>query len=197
MEIEPTVFYLVRHGEAENNVLHILNSYSEADRYALTEKGRGQATKVATNDLSEDTVDIIFSSPIRRTRETAEIIARATGAKVIFDERLRETDFGIYSGRPTSALWGKYPDPLMRLDGNEEEHLEGFGAMRDRLESFLKDVLAKYAGKTIVIVSHGDPLEQVHGILLGDSVQKSVNGWYPEKGSCTKVISKLHDMSRS
>lgn len=185
-----TVFYLVRHGEAENNVLHILNSYPEAKSYPLTERGRGQIEKVATNDLSETDVDAIFSSPIRRARETADIIAREKNMTVLEDERLRETDFGIFDGGPVSDLLAKYPDPAGRVETDGSDGVEGLADIRTRLRSFLDDISARFAGKTVVIVSHGDTLEQLHGLLLGESVADAALGWYPEKGSCTKVAAK-------
>lgn len=193
---DETVFYLVRHGEAEQNVRHILSSRDNGESFALTGVGREQAAKAA-EDLKGEAIDIIFASPLRRTRETAEAIAATTKAEIVFDERLRETDFGIFSGRPTTDLWAKYPEPITRLEGNEEERLEGFRAMRTRLESFLADIPEAYRGKHIAIVSHGDPIEILHGILSGMTLEASVIGWSPKVGSWTEVIAKLHNMSRS
>lgn len=188
MENQQTVFYLVRHGESENNVLHILNSYPEAKSYPLTEHGRKQIDKVATNDLSETDVDVIFSSPIRRARETAGIIAQEKNMTVLEDKRLRETDFGIFDGGPVSDLLAKYPDPAKRVETDGSDGVEGFNGMRTRLRSFLDDVRKQYAGKIVVVVSHGDTLEQLHGLILGESAADAARGWYPAKGSCTRVV---------
>jgi len=187
MNHSETTFFLVRHGEGEQNVLRTLNSLSEGERFGLTEEGRTQVEATAKELAGED-IDFIYSSPIRRTRETAEIISTATSIGIVYDERLRETDFGVWSGRSADDFWKKYPDPASRLDGNAEDGLEGFRAMRLRLGEFLRETLAKHAGKRIVIVSHGDPLEQLHGILMKENIVVTVVGWYPKKGIATKIV---------
>lgn len=188
MNHSETTFFLVRHGEGEQNVRHILSSIDNAEEFGLTEIGKRQIEKAA-EELMKEGIDIIFASPLRRTRETAEIIAGSIGAEIVFDERLRETDFGIYSGRSTSELWAKYPEPITRIDGNEEDRLEGFRAMRVRLEAFLADIPDEYRGKRVAVVSHGDPIEILHGILFGETLEASVSGWSPKVGSWTKVVS--------
>ncbi len=190
MDKKPITCYLVRHGEAENNVLHILNSYPETDTYSLTQKGREQIVRVATHDLAEVEAEAIISSPIRRTRETAEIIAREKGLSIEFDERLRETDFGMFNNGPIEDLLAKYPSSVGRVRTDGSDGVEDFESMRIRLKSLLHDIAEKYSGKTVIIVSHGDPLEQLHGLLLGENVAESASGWYPKKGSCTKVVWK-------
>ncbi len=183
---DETTFYLVRHGEGEQNVLRILNSLSEGERFGLTEAGRAQVEATA-KELAGEGIDLIYASPIRRTRETAEIISAATGASITYDERLRETDFGVWSGRSADDFWKRYPDPSSRLDGNDEDGLEGFRAMRSRLGEFLREVLNENIGKKIVLVSHGDPTEQLHGILTKEDIGTTISGWYPKKGFATKV----------
>jgi broad specificity phosphatase PhoE len=187
MDHSETTFFLVRHGEGEQNVLRILNSLQDGERFGLTESGRTRVSMTA-EELKDEDIDTIFSSPIRRTRETAEIIAGVTGREIFFDERLRETDFGVWSGRSADDFWVKYPDPAGRLDGNPEDGLEGFRAMRARLGEFLHEVLESNSGKRIVLISHGDPLEQLHGILTKENIVTTLSGWYPEKGAATKVI---------
>ena len=188
MDKKSITCYLVRHGEAENNVLHILNSDPETDTYSLTQKGREQIVRVATHDLAGVSPDAIISSPIRRTRETAEIIAQEKSLAVEFDERLRETDFGVFNNGPMEGLFAKYPSPGRRVKTDGHDGVEDFESMRIRLRSFLHDIKEKYSGKTVIIVSHGDPLEQLHGLLVGENAAESANGWYPKKGSCTKVV---------
>jgi broad specificity phosphatase PhoE len=180
-------FYLVRHGEAENNVRSILNSLPEKETYPLTERGRGQIADVAQGLVSVG-AEVIFSSPIRRTKETAEIIAQATDLHIIFDDRLRESGMGVFNGKSPQELWQKYPTAETRISPDMEDGVESFIDMRGRLQKFLDDVREKYAGKKVIIVSHGDPLEQLHGILTNEALGKSATGWYPERGSCTEVV---------
>src|SRR3989344_1304184 len=180
-------FYLVRHGEAENNVRFILNSTPEIKTYPLRERGREQAAAVAAF-LAKADADVIFSSPIERTKETAGIIAEATGLPIEFDERLREIGMGVFNGKTQAELLAKYTDPQMRISPDPEDGLESFIDIRGRLQKFLDDVKENYAGEKVIIVSHGDTLEQLHGILTEEAPGRSATGWYPKKGSCTEVV---------
>lgn len=184
---ERITFYLVRHGEAENNVRFILNSMPEIETYALTELGREQAS-LAAKFLATVGADVIFSSPIERAKETAGIIALTTKLSVEFDERLREAGMGIFNGRKQEELLAKYPASEERISPDVADGVESFIGIRGRLKNFLDDVQEKYAGKKVIIVSHGDTLEQLHGILTNEAPGRSATGWYPQKGSCTEVV---------
>ena len=78
-------FYLVRHGEAENNVNHIGNSVPEKRKMHLTENGIRQVEETAVF-LATQGIDAILASPLERTRETARIISEHTGIEVLIDE---------------------------------------------------------------------------------------------------------------
>lgn len=183
-------FFLVRHGEAEHNVLHVGSSQPEITERHLTENGKQQIGRVASM-LKERGVDAIICSPLLRTRETAEILSDATGVQVDIDDRLHETGLGIFNERPIQLFFDKYPEPEMRISPDKSDGVESFIDMRGRLTSFLRDVEKHYAGKSVVIVSHGDPLEQLHGILTRESPGVSATGWYPKQGSCTEVMWKF------
>lgn len=182
-----TVLFLLRHGEAVQNVRRILDSAPGDPGFGLTEIGRDQVLRSA-DIVAAEGVDVMFASPLRRARETAELVAGRCGdMPILFDERIRETDFGSWSGKSADDFWARYPDPLMRIDGNGHEGLEGLRDMRRRLAAFLSDALSEHGGKRIAVVSHGDPLEQLHGILRGWTVERAVAGWYPDKGSVTRI----------
>lgn len=183
-------FYLVRHGEAENNVRSILNSLPETKTYSLTRRGEVSVANTA-KFLAGVRPDALFSSPIQRTKETAEIIAYATELPIQFDERLREAGMGVFNEKPQRELLKKYPTSEMRLSPDTNDNMESFIDVRGRLKSFLDDLQEKYVGKKVVIVSHGDPLEQLHGMLTNEAPGRSATGWYPKKGSCTEVVWKV------
>ncbi len=180
-------FYLVRHGEAENNVRFLLNSAPVKKEYPLTEKGKQQIEAVAKS-LASVGADALFSSPILRAKQTAEIIAKATGLSIHFDDRLWEVGMGKFNERTQEELLKKYPEPEMRLSPDEEDGMESFLGVRSRLEEFLDELKKEYTGKKVILVSHGDPLEQLHGILTKEGPGMAALGWYPEKGSCTEVV---------
>jgi len=181
------VLYLVRHGEAEHNVLGVGSSLPEITERHLTERGKEQI-QAAAEHLAGQSVDAIIASPLVRTQETAAIISEKTGVPVQTDDRLHETGLGVFNEQPIRRFFGKYPDPTTRISIREDDGVESFDTMRARLESFLADVWSHYAGKTVVVVSHGDPLEQLHGIVTGEGVATAAMGWSPSKGSCTRII---------
>lgn len=181
-------FYLVRHGEAENNVNHIGNALPEKQKMHLTKEGIRQVSATA-EFLSTKEIDVIIASPLTRTRETAGIISEKTGREVLIDDRLHETGMGIYNGEPIEKFFSKYPDMRARITTDGADGAESFIDMRGRLESFLHDVEQTYENKRVVVVSHGDVLDQLYGILLHRSPGQTLDDdWYPEKGSCKEVI---------
>lgn len=179
-------FFLVRHGEAECNVRGVMSSAPETTVYHLTDGGRHQAESVA-QQLQGRGVGVIFASPFTRTRETAEIIGAVLDVSVILEQRLEEVGGGIYNSGAIALFEAKYPKPESRLAPDLDDGVESFSSVRKRLTEFLKDIEKDYGGKTVVVVSHGDPLEQLHGILTDESPGVSSLGWHPALGSCTEV----------
>jgi isoleucyl-tRNA synthetase len=146
-----------RHGQAENNVLGLSDSWPEKKAYHLTEEGRGQVHITEVNKLKEmGGIDMIFASDLVRDNETAEIIAKAFGLPVVFDERLREINVGIYNGRPYEDYWKAVPEEK-RWD-TAPEGGESHRDVQERMVNFIDEINNKYSGKKILIVSHGDPL---------------------------------------
>ncbi len=178
--------YLVRHGEAEHNVLGVGSSLPEITERHLTEWGKEQIRLVAES-LRDKHIAAIVSSPILRTRETAAIISEVIGVPVDIDDRLHETNLGIFNEKPIRLFFDKYPNPEMRISPDGKDGVESFIDMRGRLERFLDDLKWHHAGENVVIVSHGDPLEQLHGILAHESPGIASIGWSPAKGSCTEM----------
>ncbi|MBU2109696.1 class I tRNA ligase family protein, partial [Patescibacteria group bacterium] len=172
--------FLIRHAEAENNVSEILSSWPEKAEYHLTEKGKEQAKKMA-EFLKKENIDLIFSSPVTRTKETAEIIAKKLDIKVIFDERLREMDYGDLEGKAYRDFERQYPRES-RIE-KTEHGIETGNQIKERLENFLEEINKKYSNKNIIIISHGDPIQIFYGITQNLSLINSFKGWYPKKGS--------------
>ncbi|MEI6650016.1 MAG: histidine phosphatase family protein [Candidatus Moraniibacteriota bacterium] len=195
---QATVFFLIRHGEAESNTRRILDSFPGNPAFGLTENGR-QRVALSAAAMAAEGIDVIFSSPMRRTRDTAEIISEACGGMSIrFDERLRESDNGIWNGRSLDEFRERHPDWSSNIDGDVEEGTEGYPAMRERMVEVVQNALREFVGCRIAIVSHGDPLVQLHGALLGETVMESISeeNWYPETGSATRIEMDSDAVSR-
>jgi broad specificity phosphatase PhoE len=148
--------YLVRHGENPANLRNEF-SYRLVD-YALTPKGRLQAQQTAEY-LREKHIHEIYSSPLKRTQETAQIIAEACGLHVTVIEEFREVNVGILEQQAPSienwelhnrivAEWffGRHD---VSFPGGEDYH-----TLLQRMRNGLRKVLQEKVDKNIVIVGH-------------------------------------------
>ncbi|MBM3545146.1 MAG: histidine phosphatase family protein [Alphaproteobacteria bacterium] len=93
-------FYFLRHGESANNQLDIVNGWTDC---ALSEAGREQARGIAAT-IGDKGIGIVYSSPLIRARETAEIVAAAARACVIVVEDLKERNWGVLESQPRSLV---------------------------------------------------------------------------------------------
>lgn len=191
----PNLVFLVRHGEGEQNVLGILNSLQEKEKYSLTENGKNQAQHAAET-LRKEGIFAVYHSPLRRARETAAIIADTLHIPMIEDERLRETDFGYFHGKTEKEIGMKYPDSTSRMHPDPRDAMESFEEVKLRVESFVRDIHEQHQSKKIAVVSHADTLRIVRGVMKGVSLEESVSGWYPDFASVKTVYSKPVDIHR-
>ncbi|MEK7554740.1 MAG: class I tRNA ligase family protein, partial [Patescibacteria group bacterium] len=161
-------FFLVRHGEGEHNVKRTLSCMPEGQHPPrLTKRGKEQAEAVAER-LKQEKVNLIVSSPNRRARETAQIIAKATKAKVIVDSRIQEIGFGTFNGG-TEARYKSFFATFIERFSKRPPGGEHWGDVRQRMVQTMVDIDRKFSGKRIAIVSHGDPLWLLEGAAKGVS----------------------------
>ena len=166
-------YYVMRHGEAENNAKNVYSS--DRNKNHLTEVGRGQVLQTAEL-LKKKNITKIYCSPFLRTRETAELVAETIGypkEKIIFDDRIRELEFGDFSERPVDEYWefmkGKTWDFDTEVPGGES-----FQDGKRRFGDFLYDINAKEKGESILIVSHGLSVELIPAIIEGADKKRSL-----------------------
>ena len=149
--------YLVRHGENKANITKEF-SYKKVD-YPLTAKGVIQAQQTAEY-FKDKHIDEIYSSPLRRARETAEIIASALGLKVVVMENFREVNVGVLEGRPPDAAnWAIHNQVIADWYNNRPETAfpggENYIQVLNRMREGMQRVVSNNSGKNIVIVAHG------------------------------------------
>ncbi|OGY64323.1 MAG: hypothetical protein A3J53_02270, partial [Candidatus Harrisonbacteria bacterium RIFCSPHIGHO2_02_FULL_40_20] len=168
-------FFIARHCEGEHNVTGILTCGPEKNGNGakLTEKGLGQAEKIAA-DLKKEEIDVIYASPLTRTQQTAKIIAKkATGAKIIIDQRLTEIQGGVFNGRPIGEYMAFFENKAQRFTKTPPGG-ENYNDIKKRMIDFVLEVNAKHQNKTILIISHGDPLWVLTGAIQGFKNEKIV-----------------------
>jgi len=157
------LLYLIRHGEAENNSNDLFPDDLSAD-YSLTQRGVEQVMTTA-QQLKALNIDEVVSSPVRRARETAELIASTLGKGVRLDERLREAGLGSLRGKKWQEVVDRDPQWYMEYFGPWVKYgIEKYDSIRERMVSAVKENL--HLG-SVVMVSHLEPIRSVIGVALG------------------------------
>ena len=156
-------YFVMRHGEAQNNLRNIAST-KKPNESALTEKGR-EIAAASAKALKEKKIDLIFTSPFLRTKQTAEIAAKAIDLKesrIIVDDRLREIDVGEFDGRSIDDYRAFFATNEEKFD-KRPKGAETMREVRERVMRFLYEIEEKYKNKNILIVSHGDPIWAIIG----------------------------------
>ena len=175
-------YFVMRHGEAENTVSRTLSSAT--DTYGLTEKGR-EDVKHGVEFLKGCQPTKIFASPVRRTRETAEMAAEGLGMpkeSIVFDERLREFSFGSYEGRKLDDFVS-WRESAAFDEGHEGG--ESYQDVKNRFGEFIYEIERTHENECILIVTHGCGLESLTSVAEGldkEASKARIMGMSPKLG---------------
>jgi isoleucyl-tRNA synthetase len=167
-------YFVMRHGEAQSNAKNIVSTRVENPTH-LTEKGRAEVENTA-KDLKDKKIDLIFASDFVRTKETAEIVAKALEIShngIIYDARLREVNTGDFDGRDINeyrSYFSSYGERYTKRPPNGETLME----VKHRVMSFLEEINERYSGKTILIVTHENPAFMFLSGSIGLNTEDSV-----------------------
>jgi len=172
-------YYILRHGEAISNVESIVSSWPEKFNNHLTIRGREQIKEAVKKlkrltDEKDKNIDLIFSSDLLRTKQTAKIVGQSLKVKPRFDKRLREIGFGDLNGKSTEELlYLSFEKERLKHSFKKGETYEN---VLKRVYSFLKNIEKKYKDKNILIISHQCPLwileNKVNGLSLQEGLKK-------------------------
>jgi len=187
----PNKLFLVRHGEAQSNVKGFFSSMPERKENPLTQNGREQIEETA-KILADEKIDLILASPLQRTQETAEILAKKLKVKIVTEELLRETKSGKLNGEKFDLKMVQKE----QLINNNSDGVETLEQVKERMQKFIDKINAEYKGKNIVVVSHGDPLRMLKGVLNGDSIKEIFAKKYPKNGEIIREYSKPIDLHK-
>jgi probable phosphoglycerate mutase len=162
---------LVRHGVTAHTVDKRFSGGLAGSNPGLNDEGREQARLTADwlAPLSED-VHALVTSPVRRTRETAEIVAARLGLTVQEEPALAEMEFGAWEGKTFEEVRTHHPDDLDAWLGSLEHPPgggESFLAVQERVLAGLDRLLASYGGRTVLAVSHVTPIKVLVARALG------------------------------
>jgi len=159
-----TVFHLLRHGErAEARVCA-----GRMPGIGLTDRGQAEIAAVAER-LAGEKIAAVYSSPLQRTRESAEIVAERLGLGIEFRDDLIELDFGEWTGATFDAIradprwqaWRTHRS-IARIPGGESMR-----QVQRRIVEALMELAEHHQGETVAVVSHGDVIRSALLFALG------------------------------
>jgi broad specificity phosphatase PhoE/ribonuclease HI len=159
----PTTVVLVRHGVTAHTVEKRFSGGLASANPGLSDEGRAQARAVADwlAPLAER-VDAVVASPVRRTRETAEIVAGRLGRPVEVEPGFAEMEFGRWDGLTFDEVATKHATSLDAWLGSLDVPPPGgesFRQVEARVLAGLERLVEKHAGGTVVVVSHVTPIK--------------------------------------
>lgn len=148
--------YFVRHGESEANTQHVISNYGSP--FGLTERGR-QQVQVLAERLKNLPITTMYSSPVLRAMDTADILYQALGLPYRVTEALREYNCGILEGQSDDESWRLhrqyYQDWTLRHDYlSKPEGGESFIDIQNRFLPFIESLKGNDDGD-ILLVGHG------------------------------------------
>lgn len=194
----------IQHTQSVHHTNGMIGSWTDWD---LTNLGKEQANNIGIKlkeELSKDNVYVMYSSDLKRAKQTAEIVGKHLSLEPIINEALRERNLGSAVGksvqwlRENQTAWEKTIDD--RCVPDAESRRETW----KRLEPFYNDIMSS-EDKKILIVSHGDTLSIFNAMWLGlkpDDLNKcDLFGFaggvshFIEDDNGKHIIKRLSDMS--
>jgi probable phosphoglycerate mutase len=151
-----TTILLARHGETDWNREGRFQGWADPP---LNATGRAQAVDLSVQLMAEE-LAAVYSSPLRRAYETAEVVAASRGLEPVTVDALREVDVGSWSGLSRAEIEQRFPEQYARwLDyGQGWEDGETYEQMVDRVVGALQELAEARDGERILAVTHGGPM---------------------------------------
>lgn len=164
-----TTIFLARHGESDWNVEKRFQGHSDRP---LTERGREQAHALA-DLVGSEKIDAVYTSPLRRARETAEIVAARAGLEAVALPELREVDTGSWSGLSRADVEARFPEGFARWrsGGSGWENGETYEEMAERVIGALRKIAEDHPDGRVLVISHGGPIRAIHAAAEGLAIK--------------------------
>lgn len=180
-----TTIYIVRHGEARGNVERNFHGWYDSD---LTENGLAQIGRLPAY-FKNIHLDAAYSSDLKRTRMTAEIVAKEKGLSVIEVPNLREIHGGEWEDVPWDDLPVRFPESY----GNwlEKPHLlempggEKMTDFQDRVYEAVLEITKANEGKNVLIATHGTAIKVLLCKIKGVPLSKMPGEKWCDNASVT------------
>ena len=154
-----TRMIIVRHAEAEGNYKRLFHGWSDGE---ITEKGHIQAERVAER-LKNIKMDVLYSSSLKRTMQTAGYISKVKNLPIIRTDKLKEINGGDWEGEHWDILPQKWPEEYHTWENTPHLHRmpngESMEEFQNRLVEEIKHIISMNRGKNVCIVTHGTAIK--------------------------------------
>lgn len=169
-----TTLILIRHGETHYNRDRRYQGHKDTP---LTRKGKKQAKDIALR-LSNEPLDAIYSSDLKRTRYTAEVINRYHSLMINILPQLREIDFGGWEGKTHDEIQREWKGLLDEWE-NEPSKIriprgESIKDLAERIRSTIKKIVSNHPDQRVAVITHGGPIR----IILIDALGLGLDDWW-------------------
>jgi probable phosphoglycerate mutase len=166
-----TTILLARHGETDWNREQRFQGWADPP---LNRTGRAQAVDLSVALMAEE-LAAIYSSPLHRALETAEVVAASHGLEPVPVEALREVDVGSWSGLTRAEIEERFPEQYARWLDYEQGWTDGetYDAMAERVVAALLELALAHDGERILALTHGGPIRAASASAAGTSYAES------------------------
>lgn len=185
--IVKTRLIFVRHAEAEGNHSRIFHGFTDSE---ITEKGHIQAKRLAERFKDID-VDVLYSSSLKRTLQTAKYISDVKKLAILRTDKLKEINGGDWEGQYWHELSEKWPDEYDTWEHNPGVHKmpngESMSEFQKRLVDEVINIINNNKGKNICIVTHGTAIRALMCYFYGHNIEKMIDITWHDNTSITIV----------
>ncbi|HSJ61554.1 MAG TPA: bifunctional RNase H/acid phosphatase [Jiangellaceae bacterium] len=178
---------LVRHGQTADTVARRFAGGSVPGP-PLDDLGREQAERAAAA-LADAAAVAVLSSPIVRAMQTAELIADRLGLALSAEAAWRECEFGEWEGLHFDEVAERYPYEIAAWRNSTASPAPGgesLDQMTARIAAARDDVLERYSGQPVIVVTHSMPIRALMRIAL-DAPPEAIHRLRPAPGSVTEL----------
>lgn len=182
-----TRLIFVRHAEAEGNFNRVFHGWYDSK---ITDKGHKQASKVAER-LANIPIDIIYSSSLTRTLQTAQYIADIKQLPIIRTDKMKEINGGDWEDKAWDVLPTLFPNENYTWEHEPHTHQmpngENMTEFYERLINEVKSIIDQNCGKNICIVTHGTAIRAMLCRFYGCTLEHMKNIYWHDNTSVTIV----------
>jgi broad specificity phosphatase PhoE/orotate phosphoribosyltransferase len=177
----------VRHAEAEGNVNRRFHGWTDSE---LTEKGHIQAEKLAERFRTYE-IDVLYSSTLKRTLQTAGYISKVKGIPIIRTDKLKEINGGEWEDELWEVLPKKFPGEYETWEYRPHMHRmpdgESMVDFQNRLIDEVKYIASNNKGKNVCIVTHGTAIKALMCHFRGCDLEEMLNITWFDNTSVTII----------